>query len=735
MAEIGYGIILLALIVSVYAAAAAWVGQRRGHPELVQSARNGVLAVAGLASIASVVLLYLLLAPDFRVQYVYEHVSSHLSPVYRISAFWAGQEGSFLLWLWFLAIITALVVLQEKAWDRQLHSHALAVLAFTEAFFALVLITVSDPFATLPMRPAEGAGLLPLLENPGMIFHPPTLFLGYASYTVPFAFAVAALLTGQLDDGWLRGIRRWNLFAWLTLGIGILLGAWWAYVELGWGGYWAWDPVENASLTPWLMGTALLHSAVMQERRGMFKVWNMVLAILAFVLCLFATFVTRGGVILSDLHGFASSALPITYYLLIFMAITLFGPLALLYYRRRQLTGDNELEALLSRESGFLLNNLLFCGMALAVFLGTVFPVLTLIAKGERIALDASFYNQTSGPLALVLVLLIGICPILTWRRTTSNKLLRRLAYQTVFVLIVAVALFVLGIRELYALLSFAVGTFVTATIASEFYRGLMARRRTRGEGYLVALGRLVAKGRRRYGGYIVHLAIVLITIGVTGSSFYKNEWLVSLTPGEETAIGDYTLKYEGYAIETVNAEPETYQSKVRFAATLGVYRADRKIATLVAEKNNHWLLENPWVTEVAIRSSLKEDLYVILGGLEQDGLASFQLVVNPLVDWLWIGGGLLFVGAVVAIWPSGRGVADIGREEADWDRALGRLAKGEVAEEIEKKGRAARRKRKRARPATKMVCPSCGRPYEPDDRFCARCGYEFVNELKRVNE
>jgi cytochrome c-type biogenesis protein CcmF len=722
MAEIGYGTILLALIVSVYAAVAAWVGQRRGRPELVQSARNGILAVAGLATIASAILLYLLLAPDFRVQYVYEHVSSHLAPVYRISAFWAGQEGSFLLWLWFLAVMAALVARQGKAWDRRLHSYALAVLAFSEAFFALVLITVNNPFATLPMKPAEGAGLLPLLENPGMIFHPPILFLGYAGYTVPFAFAVAALLTGQLDDAWLRGIRLWSLFAWLALGIGILLGAWWAYVELGWGGYWAWDPVENASLIPWLVGTAFLHSAMMQERRGMFKVWNMVLAILAFVLCIFATFVTRGGVILSDLHGFSSSVLPITYYLLAFMAVTLFGPLALLYYRRQQLADDKELEALLSRESSFLLNNLLFCGMALAVFLGMVFPTLTLIARGERVALDASFYNRAFGPLAMVLVLLIGVCPVLAWRRATTDKLLRSLAYQAVIALIVAAILLFLGIREPFALLSLAVSAFVMATILSEFYRGLAARRRTQGEGYLVALGRLVAKGRRRYGGYVVHLAIVLIAIGVTGSSVYKDERLVPMTPGEEVTIGDYTLEYEDYEIEVLNANPETYQSKMRFAATLGVYKAGRKIATLVAEKNNHWLLENPWVTEVAIRSSLKEDLYVILGGLEQDGLASFQLVVNPLINWLWIGGGLLFVGAAVAMWPSGRRLAE--------ESAVAAVeAKAEVDEGIEKRVRAIRRKRKRARPAKKAVCPKCGRQYEPGDRFCARCGHELVNE------
>jgi len=316
----------------------------------------------------------------------------------------------------------------------------------------------------------------------------------------------------------------------------------------------------------------------------------------------------------------------------------------------------------------------------------------------------------------MALVLLIGVCPVLAWRRARTDRLLRGLAYQTAFALIAAVVLFASRIREPYALLSFAVCAFVVATIASEFYHGLVARRRSRGEGYLVALGRLVAKGRRHYGGYIVHLAIVLIAIGVTGSSVYKNEWLVSLTPGEEATIGGYVLAYEDYEIEVLNADPETYQSKKRFAATLGVYKAGRRIATLVAEKNNHWLLQNPWVTEVAIRSSLKEDLYVILGGLERDGLASFQLVVNPLVNWLWIGGGLLFVGAAVAMWPLKGAVAAV-------------EAKAKVDEEIEKKVRATRRKRKRARPVKKAVCPRCGRQYEPGDRFCAKCGHELVNE------
>jgi cytochrome c-type biogenesis protein CcmF len=638
MTDVGYWSLVLALAVSVYTATAFALGARQGRSKLIRSAGNGLLIVAGLVSVSAASLMYLLLTRNFQVRYVYQHVSTYLATPYTISAFWAGQEGSLLLWLWLLAILSIFV--QRRAWNQELLPYALAALAASEAFLAFVLVFTSNPFATYPIRPLEGFGLNPLLENFWMIIHPPIVFIGYAAYTVPFAFALAALVTGRLGDEWVRGVRRWNLFAWLFLGLGILLGAWWAYLELGWGGYWGWDPVENSSLLPWLVGTAALHSFVVQERRGMFKVWNIILTALTFALCVFATFVTRSGIIQS-VHAFGTS--PVGYYFLAFIIIVLVLSLILLYRRRRELASREELEALLSREIGFLLAILIFCGMTLAILLGTLYPAITEIFRGVQVALGASFYERVMGPLAMVVVLLFGVCPFLAWRRTSAGRLWRGLCYSLFVALLLALALFAMGVREPFSLLSFTVCAFVITSIGVEFYRGVAARRRRTGENPLRALLTLIGKDRRRYGGYLVHLAIILIVFGVTGSSVYKDEWQVSLAPGERVTIKGYVLEYQGLSRERT-------QAKQRFAATLSVYRDGRRIAELVPEKNFHWNIEQ-WVTEVAIRSSLKEDLYVILAGLEE-GLATFQILINPLVVWLWIGGGLLLLGTVVAIWP-----------------------------------------------------------------------------------
>jgi cytochrome c-type biogenesis protein CcmF len=447
-----------------------------------------------------------------------------------------------------------------------------------------------------------------------------------------------------LGGEWIRGIRRWNLFAWLFLGLGIIMGAWWSYLELGWGGYWGWDPVENSSLIPWLVGTAFLHSMMTQERRGMFKVWNIVLITLTFVLCIFATFVTRSGIIQS-VHAFGLSV--VGYYFLVFLALALAIPLALILYRRRELASEGELKSLLSREAGFLLNNLLFGGLALAVFIGTVFPTISEIVRGTQVALGPSFFERVSAPLALALVVLIGVCPLLGWRKTPSGRLLRNLLYPGIVALIVAVVLFVLRIKEPFAFLSFTVCALVASSILWEFLRGTMARRRSTGEDYLLAFRRLIAKNRRRYGGLIVHLSMVIITMGVVGSSLYQTEYQVTLAEGERVTVQDYSLEHEGLIAEGTPA-------KHRFAALMTVYRGDRRIAILVPEKNFHWNVEQ-WVTEVAVRTNLKEDLYVILAGFAEDGSATFEILINPLVVWLWIGGGLLLLGTAVAMWPEGR--------------------------------------------------------------------------------
>jgi cytochrome c-type biogenesis protein CcmF len=654
MADIGYWALFLSLIVSIYGAIASFIGARQRSHRLVASARNAISVTAVLVTLASAILLYLLVTHDFQVKYVYQYTSTHLPLVYTISAFWAGQEGSLLLWLWFLAILT-LIVAQHGA--GKTGPYRLVTLALTEAFFALLLISISNPFEVFPLKPVEGVGMLPLLENPGMIFHPPVLFLGYAGYTVPWAFALAALMSGELSSDWIKAVRGWSLFAWLSLGVGILIGAWWAYVELGWGGYWAWDPVENASLIPWLTGTAFLHSAMMEERRGMHKVWNMVLPTLSFVFCLFATLVTRGGIIVSDLHGFSRSLQPIAYFLLGFIAVVLGSSFALIYYRRRGLRSEREVESLLSREGSFLLNHLLLCGIALIVLVGTIYPTLAQALRGVQVSLDASFYNRATGPLAMVIICLMGICPVIAWRRL-STKSIGNLLPPAIAALVLTTVAFTLGVRGLFPLTSTAISAFVSLSLLGVITRDLVARHRSTGENYPRAFFTLVSKARRHYGGYLVHLGIILIAIGVTGSTAYKSEKLIALNPGESTTIHDYRLRYEDYSIELLNPDPVTYQSRIRYSTTLGIYKGNSKVSTLVAEKNFHWALDTPWVTEVAIRSNLKEDLYVILASLEEDGLAGFQIVINPLVAWIWIGGGALLVGTLIAAWPQRRATA-----------------------------------------------------------------------------
>ena len=653
MSQIGYGVLVLCLCVSLYGAVASFIGARRGPRRVLRSGTNALSVMAVLVSLTVAILLYLLLTRDFEVAYVYRYTSTHLPFIYTVSAFWAGEAGSWLLWLWFLTILAAIAVRQSERLGK-IGPYILATLAANEAFFTLVLILTANPFETMPSRPMEGVGMLPLLENPGMVIHPPILFLGYAGYALPLAFALAALMSGELNGDWVKAVRRWNLFAWLSLGLGIIIGAWWSYVELGWGGYWAWDPVENASLIPWLIGTAFVHSAMMEERRGMHKVWNLVLAILSFVLCLFATLATRGGIIVSDLHGFARSLQPIAYLLMSFMALILGVASFLIWRRRHRLTSERQMESPISREGSFLLANVLLCGMALIVVVGTIYPTFAQTVRGIQVSLDASFFDRATGPLALALICLMGVCPVIAWRRLTGDGIRLLLPSALGGALFVGVLL-ALGVRDALPLVSGAISTFVVLSLLSILVRDVMSRRRSTGESYIRAPLTILSKARRRYGAYVVHLGIVFIAIGVTGSRTYKSEQLIALNPDESTTIEGYELRYSDYSVQTLNPEPETYQSKVRFSTTLDVYVDDSRVATLTPQKNYHYALENPWVTEVAIRSTLLEDLYVILASLEEDGLAAFQIVINPLITWIWIGGGVLLLGTAIAAWPSGR--------------------------------------------------------------------------------
>lgn len=645
MADIGYIALFLALIASVYSAIAFIFGVRRNQPALTRSARNSILAACGLVSISVAALIYALVTHDFQIEYVASYTSRDLSLTYLLSALWAGNDGSLLFWAWLLSLFATVVVLQKRDIGKELVSYAASILMATQAFFLILLLFVANPFYKLSFVPPEGMGLNPLLENPGMLFHPPTLLAGYVAFTVPFAFAIAALLTRRLGDEWLIVIRRWTLLAWLSLGVGNLLGSWWAYVELGWGGYWMWDPVENASFMPWLVATAFLHSIMMQRRRGMLKVWNMVLIILTFSLSILGTFLTRSGV-LSSVHTFTESPLLGTLFL-VFIGIILFGSLGLLYYRSEELKSEAEMESLVSRESTFLLNNLLLVGAAFAVFLGTFFPMITEVVRGAKITVGPPFYNQVMVPIFLAIILLTGICVLIGWRRASIKNLIRNFLWPLVASLILGIVLFILGIREIYALIAYPLFSFVLFTILYEWFRGTRARHRMKTENYLKAFWGLIMTNRPRYGGYIVHIGIILLAIGVVGSSLYDVEKEVTLVPGESMTINQYTLVYE-------NLDNYETQSKTVVTATFSVYNQGKLIGKLTPEKYFHRSYEQA-VTEVAIRSTLLEDLYVILIGWDEDGTTAFKVLVNPLVSWIWIGGIVVVLGGFIAFWPERR--------------------------------------------------------------------------------
>jgi len=641
MADLGYWATVVALIASAYVAIASVVLGRRSNATLLESVRNGLVVAAVSTTVACAVLMYLLLVRDFGVVYVYEHVSTYLPTAYTVSAFWAGQEGSLLLWLWFAVLLSVVVVLNKEFRREPSAPYAIATLAFCQAFLALVLLATSNPFRVQSAVPLEGQGLNPLLQNVWMVIHPPVVFAGYAAYAVPFALAIGGLVSGRLGNNWLRMVRRWALIAWLFLGAGILMGAWWAYLELGWGGYWGWDPVENSSLIPWLTGTALLHSLIAQRRRRAFQTWSLWLMAATFLLCLFATFVTRSGIIQS-VHAFGRSA--IGYYFLAFMALCLVVFLALLGLRRPASGQALGIQSVLSREAGFLLTNLLLLGTALVVLVGTLFPTLSEGLAGRQVSLDPSFYEGTVGPLAQIVILLLGICPWLAWGGVSGRRLRRDLWAPAAVAVAVALVLLLAGKRQASPVIALSVCAFVAFSVLRIFYRDATALVRRASDSLWRALIRLLNRNHRRYGAHIVHLGLVLMAVGVTGSSVYQEDVQVTLSPGETVDVGGYTLQYVDLATRETVAKQE-------FAATVDVYRGRRQIATLISEKSFYWNVEQ-WVTEVAIHTNLLQDLYLILAGFEEDGLGAFRILINPLVVWLWIGGALLLGGGVIAWAP-----------------------------------------------------------------------------------
>src|SRR5213594_3502349 len=614
----------LAFLVGVWGALAGFVGGWQGRRDLQQSARHAVFALCAALFVAVAALEWALFHHDFNVEYVAAYTSRNLPIFYTWSALYAGQKGSLLFWASVLSLFGSLALTFTSRRHAPLLPYVAGVVCAVAAFFVTVMLFAANPFARLAFTPLDGNGLNPQLQNPGMVFHPPMLYLGYISITIPYAFAMAALLSRRLDTDWLVAIRKWTLVSWLFLSIGLLLGMWWAYVELGWGGYWAWDPVENAALLPWLTMTAFLHSVMIQEKRGMLKKWNLALVIGSWLLSVMGTFITRSGVI-SSVHSFTQS--PVGYYFLVFLVVAAAASFTLYARRLPLLDAEARLESMVSREASFLFNNLLFVGIAFSVLWGTLFPILSELVQGTKVTVGPPFFNQVNIPLGLALLALTGIGPLIAWRRASLPNLRRQFA----------VPLLVGGMRDFYALMAIALGAFVAATVVQEFARGARARHRQYGEAYALALGRLLGRNRRRYGGYIVHTGMVVLFIAFAGMAF-KTETEATLRPGESAVLKSpygwtYTFTHLGVSqYDALNRQVT--------AATLEVARDGKRLGVLTTEKRQHVDgLGRPTFqpsTEVGIRSDLREDLYVVLGGVvngtEQ---AVFRFTINPLVWWV----------------------------------------------------------------------------------------------------
>ena len=644
--EIGHATLVVALGLSLYGAAVATRSARSADPRWLAAARHTALAQFILVTAAAMTLEILLVTSDFSVRYV-ANTSISTSPLrYKIAGLWGALEGSILLWEWLQALFVVLVARRALALRRELAGYALAALFAVSGIFLLIVGVVANPFERLPVPAAEGRGLNPLLEVTDMLVHPLLLYTGYVGFVVPYAFAIAALLAGRLDATWLTVTRRWTVTAWIFLTSGILYGGWWSYRTLGWGGYWAWDPVENASFMPWLMGTAFVHSVMVQERRPMLKIWNLTLITLTFALTIFGTFLTRSGV-LSSVHAFASGAVgPV---LLAYLGLILVVTFGLLVWRWDHLGGRAELDAVLSRESVFLINNVLLVAFCFTVFFGTIFQLLSEAVTGVKVSVGMPYFNWVTVPIGLVILLLMGAGPLVPWRRG-SWAVLARLLRGPALVAVAASLVAWLGLRirpDLVAL-GYAIPIFVATAVLGEFWRATRGRSRATGEGPLLAFGRVLRQNHRRYGGLIVHLGAVLVAIGIATSTVAKVEREATLNRGETIDVGRYRLRFEGLSA----AQQPTH---LLVSAEVKVYEGERLLTTLWPGQRIYPASQSPFAT-VDIRYRPGGDLYVILGGFDREARwATLKAQIHPMIGWIWLGGLVVLLGGSVALWPGGR--------------------------------------------------------------------------------
>ncbi|MBP7997705.1 MAG: heme lyase CcmF/NrfE family subunit [Chloroflexi bacterium] len=643
--DIGRLSLLIAFGAAVYAAIASVVGVQQGRTAIVASARNAIMAIFPLISIAAAAIIYALVIGDFSLDYV-ASVSSRGMPTYlKVTALWGGQAGSILFWNFLLAAFLFAAMLRKWKGEEHLIPLVIFVLAITQGFFLLITNFLENPFNRLAMIPADGQGLNPLLRHPGMIIHPPMLYLGFVSLTIPYAFALAALIKGDKDDGWIRITRRWTLVGWLFLSLGLILGGRWAYDVLGWGGYWAWDPVENASFMPWLAATAFLHSVMIQEKRSMFRLWNMGLIIATFCLMIYGTFIVRSGVITS-VHSFAQS--PIGPFFFGFLAIVFIGSILLILMRLDQFKAEHQISSFLSREAAFLLNNYLILGILVATFIGTTFPILSELVTGEKMNVGETYYEKVNGPLFAALLLLMGVAPMTMWFRTSAGRLQMSLRWPAlVTTIIIAILYFALPLQGWGSPLGLWIVTFSTILTLLEFWKGTHARMRSKGETPWLAFSNLMARNRRRYGGYWIHLGVLVMGFGVIGTEFYQQQTQVRLASGESLSLGRYTLTFNGMreyagADDLVNTE-----------ANLSLYENGRLVDTLTPRNQIYTRTRQP-MTIPDLRATIGEDFYVLIVNWEglSANAATFRAYLNPLVNWVWAGGIIFIIGTFIAAWP-----------------------------------------------------------------------------------
>ena len=622
---------------------------KNGDFRLFLTGQRAALGVSFFVLMATVTLVVGLVKSNFDIDFVAQYTSLSTPTIYKFAALWAGQSGSLLFWLFILSLFTTIVIFQNRDRHVELMPHVVIVLVIIQLFFLILVNFVSNPFKPVGVDFVirDGLGLNPLLQNPAMAIHPPVLYLGYVGFSVPFAFAIAALISRRLDALWIQTIRRWTLFTWLALGCGIILGGYWAYNELGWGGYWAWDPVENASFMPWLTGTAFIHSIRIQEKKNMLRVWNMVLIIVTFALSIFGTFLTRSGVV-SSVHSFTKSSLGPMF--LGFVVFILVVSLYLLVNRVKDLRSEIRMRSFLSRESGFLFNNVVFVSLCFAVLWGTLFPIVSEAVRGTQISVGIPFFNQFAVPLGLLLLLLTGVGPLLAWRRTSKESVIKNFSIPILIAIIIFLVFYLLGVRSLGPLFALSLSFFVLGATGLEFYRGVRVRKRKLQENVFVALYRMISKNRSRYGGYIVHIGIVMMFVGFVGKAFdAEHEWTMKV--GDQVELAEYSIQLR-------NLREEERSNHYAWIASLQVTKNGDKITELYPEKRIYFH-QNPDPnrrqphSELDIYSTFKEDIYTVFGGIDtKTNILSIKVMVNRLVRWVWIGGYLLLIGTIIAIWP-----------------------------------------------------------------------------------